>query len=1007
MEHEKEEHDYHNGLTQSASCTLCLQQCQSLKAVTEHMQTAHYHQCGGEHRYISCLDDVDDDPTPTTGSNSSHIVTTEAVSDDYNLRYHHAGVCATQCRAGGETFQSPSQSQKHLRTCQLAAGASTDSPITTDGVKKYNTSADQLPSPMPFTIAPVNSQPAAQNTEVVSTKPTQSLVCLQGCKKKQFSNMRALLAHKKDKHSAAVCFPCEKSLKNYCGLLQHMKMKHNTPVCVECECIFESEAELMQHASGHVATSPSDDAGAEAPVTGNFLCSVCGKSFTLDVSLQQHMRDKHDTGPHSCELCSDILRSGEDYKQHMRDEHGNIHKEEEEHGSCSTTDDRTETFSCPHGCSNTFPHKTALLQHQKDKHQAAVCLLCPKQFQHQRAMLQHLSMKHEMSVCLECEQLFKSADDLTHHQHNNHIGQGVVSQGKVSASTAAVSDVSSFGTLQHNEHQCDNDFATMEALAQHRQDKHSTSSLQQSSGGSQTVPSSTFFTAAAQDVSTAPAVHTGETMVTAAPIQHDQHAGLLSKLICPICDHNCESFGSLCWHVKVQHTEIVTPEYIDVFLNAMLQGLRMGLNTSTNVGFISDLSSFPKAGQHTAGDTYGTISPANSSAGHLPAAGNLPPTRSPEVHLLPVGSPLPARSTEGYLPPMGSIPTASSPTRHLTATRLHEVPSLPPRSLEGHQATSILRKGESMPGMSVQPADQHTHSCTVCGAPFQQPDDLKQHMQGQHMPSTQGLICLPSFTTPEQLEGYTVEKHMTVGASTSNHSSPAQQPLSYCDIVKKAADTSMKAKTMAPYFKSIYYSEYPDPSVVQPAIDVPSAIDSATSAMASVAPHGRSLHSYIIKQPNGLYKCCRCKMTSKSHQTIGSHLIEVHNIRTSIPVTPSAEEKASAAYSPAVLEAQPFVCERCLKRFGTEKGLNKHLQQSLCPMPEKVAKKHPNGKYHCEMPDCDQTYPSLAMIHQHMFDKHGVLEEQSTACPLCNRKLKSTMAHYQHMESVHRKTGDV
>ena len=55
VEHETEECDFQNQITQAANCTVCGATCETLLAVTDHMRRAHY-----QTQYISSLDDVDD-----------------------------------------------------------------------------------------------------------------------------------------------------------------------------------------------------------------------------------------------------------------------------------------------------------------------------------------------------------------------------------------------------------------------------------------------------------------------------------------------------------------------------------------------------------------------------------------------------------------------------------------------------------------------------------------------------------------------------------------------------------------------------------------------------------------------------------------------------------------------------------------------------------------------------------------------------------------------------------
>ena len=255
------------------------------------------------------------------------------------------------------------------------------------------------------------------------------------------------------------CSYCGKSYSYKCNLDGHMNIHIGKYKCTECGLCCASNKHLEIHMRRH----------SREELCKPFLCTVCGKQFSvlqylvehsrvhrgekpyyichvcskefihfknLDDHLKIHTRDK----PYKCTFCDKSFHTSSDLQKHKRHVHcsrrpyectvcGKAFKTSVNlrcHVSSIHTD--AKPYSCRH-CSDCFVCIDQLKRHLLKSHNEGtwfMCDICQKKFITVHELKKH-SLKHEAVkpyVCSECPKCFCTAAELTqHYPVHLHIDQ--------------------------------------------------------------------------------------------------------------------------------------------------------------------------------------------------------------------------------------------------------------------------------------------------------------------------------------------------------------------------------------------------------------------------------------------------------------------------------------------------------------------------------------------------------------------------------------------------------
>ncbi|XP_065346250.1 zinc finger protein 62 homolog isoform X14 [Cloeon dipterum] len=285
--------------------------------------------------------------------------------------------------------------------------------------------------------------PAASATTSASTNPPKENT---GCneqgggkdldKERLRSNLRTVLLTDEKKRLKVFyeCAHCLFRLPSFASVCTHMLEEHNERPfnlkedkqehpCTVCGRKFSSETKLEEHMRDHTGVRP-------------FLCPTCGKSFKTKDILKCHMKTHEErVNAFTCEVCGKLFPMISRLKAHR-----NIHFPESRTKKCDIcgfstycksklknhmrTHTREKTFSCDE-CGKSFLHNSGLFNHkQKHKRFSHKCFICGRAFSIafnlRRHMATHTGKKD--FECDICHNFFAQKSTLIQHQwlkHNN------------------------------------------------------------------------------------------------------------------------------------------------------------------------------------------------------------------------------------------------------------------------------------------------------------------------------------------------------------------------------------------------------------------------------------------------------------------------------------------------------------------------------------------------------------------------------------------------------------
>ncbi|CAG2164088.1 unnamed protein product [Oppiella nova] len=131
-----------------------------------------------------------------------------------------------------------------------------------------------------------------------------------------------------------------------------------------------------------------------------FVCIICKESFFANLSLLNHLSQKHRISAFECDSC--------DYK--TRTKHHLI-----QHKVSHSMD---KPFKCPFdGCEKSFKRKFRLINHKIMHLNQFMCHECHEDFKDNATLLSHLSHKHKLSVfeCHLCDYKTRNRHHLIRH----------------------------------------------------------------------------------------------------------------------------------------------------------------------------------------------------------------------------------------------------------------------------------------------------------------------------------------------------------------------------------------------------------------------------------------------------------------------------------------------------------------------------------------------------------------------------------------------------------------
>nr|DBA15889.1 TPA: hypothetical protein GDO54_003344 [Pyxicephalus adspersus] len=223
-----------------------------------------------------------------------------------------------------------------------------------------------------------------------------------------------LKSHEGDHHY--LCMDCGLGFESEVVLVNHRRT-HQTNPLYSCECgqTFVNMTKFLYHRRMHSskvrepvqAEEKKLDCTLAAP-TGGFVCSTCGKVFTLMSQLIRHQRFVHALERrHKCPTCSKTFKKRSHLHNHMLTHTGE------------------RPFSC-NVCSKSFNAQANLLRHKLTHtgEKPHKCDMCGKAFSQSSTLQQHLVVHSQTYPykCTECGVSFHRPYRLLMHQYH-HTGE--------------------------------------------------------------------------------------------------------------------------------------------------------------------------------------------------------------------------------------------------------------------------------------------------------------------------------------------------------------------------------------------------------------------------------------------------------------------------------------------------------------------------------------------------------------------------------------------------------
>ncbi|XP_058815868.1 zinc finger protein 595-like isoform X1 [Topomyia yanbarensis] len=220
-----------------------------------------------------------------------------------------------------------------------------------------------------------------------------------------FGSRKALKLHRKSKFKDFICDKCGVTMASSFQLQQHMKKIHKKIEvqrdfkCDECQRSFVNAENLRRHKErGHTSVE-------------EYVCTICGKEFTVKENLWTHWRAHNRVEKFECELCKTAGRRYIFWDQKTLNRHYRISKM---HGGVR------KYKCCYENCTNAYTHRSDLQRHEAKVHEGIrpfVCKVCNKGFIRNRDLRLHERL-HTGAKLYTCEVCM--AEFNVHQQYKEH-----------------------------------------------------------------------------------------------------------------------------------------------------------------------------------------------------------------------------------------------------------------------------------------------------------------------------------------------------------------------------------------------------------------------------------------------------------------------------------------------------------------------------------------------------------------------------------------------------------
>ncbi|XP_065364675.1 zinc finger protein 782-like [Calliphora vicina] len=208
---------------------------------------------------------------------------------------------------------------------------------------------------------------------------------------------------------------------------RHGSSKNEDNRCKECNRTFTRYNHLLRHMLTHSDEKPH-------------VCNFCGKGFSRSDHLQKHIQSIHCEKNYKCDQCSSAYGRKDHLQRHIETRHNKDPTVQKPQFDCDMCEKKFTTkaylakhkllhtdrlYACKH-CSETFPEKEQMKEHQKKKHAQPrnfLCNICGDSFQRNEYLKIHMRRHtgEKPYKCRFCEKGFPRSTDLKMHERY-HIG---------------------------------------------------------------------------------------------------------------------------------------------------------------------------------------------------------------------------------------------------------------------------------------------------------------------------------------------------------------------------------------------------------------------------------------------------------------------------------------------------------------------------------------------------------------------------------------------------------
>ncbi|XP_049704022.2 gastrula zinc finger protein XlCGF57.1 isoform X13 [Helicoverpa armigera] len=230
------------------------------------------------------------------------------------------------------------------------------------------------------------------------------------CKKcaQTFNRVEEFAHHLNEKHDEKINFDYQLGVNPF-------KFVQDRLMCGVCDINFPCMRQLSRHMSSHYR---------------NFTCDCCGKSYTTNSGLQQHIRFSHIDKERICRKCRQTFSSLEAKKEHtinspkcwmyqcyMCLQRFMTWSSKEEH-LVQVHGQKKKSYSCPE-CSLSFTTRNKYRYHFNTTHAEInfTCPYCGRKFASKRYLEQHIVVHTgaKMFQCNVCSKAFPRKKNLAQH----------------------------------------------------------------------------------------------------------------------------------------------------------------------------------------------------------------------------------------------------------------------------------------------------------------------------------------------------------------------------------------------------------------------------------------------------------------------------------------------------------------------------------------------------------------------------------------------------------------